>query len=78
MEDMLRFSALCIAAGLLAAVVRQGSAVMGLLVALAAGLVLFGITLERMQIFAATITYLFSAASIDTEIFAPVFKQNRD
>jgi len=74
MEDMLRFSVLCIGACLLAAVVRQGSTTMGMLVALSAGLIFFGVVVERMQVLAVTITNLFSAAAMDTDIFTPVFK----
>lgn len=74
MDEMLRFSALCVVACLLITLINQGSRTMSSIVIIAAGVVLLGVALERGAYMLERLQAIITAAGINTTILMPVFK----
>lgn len=74
MEEMLKLSAFCIACSLLVVVIDQGSRIMGMLVALTAGVLLSVFILEKIKVVTSQFLYILEAAEIGNELILPLFK----
>ncbi len=74
MEEMLKLSLFCIIASMLVALVGQSSQIMGILLAVTAGLVFLGRITAEMQNILARLQSLLDAAGIGHGLLEPIIK----